>query len=261
MAQEDYNIANAPGAPFRVDINNTFEAVVTLNSGPSEPPALFPYMHWADTTTGLLKQRNASNTAWVIKGTLAAEYGGIPSSSVTFDNATSGLSATDVEGALDEIAAQIYDPFSSLLFHVQDEKSSGTAGGTFTQGAQRRRDLTTVKTNEISGASLSSHQVTLPAGRYYAEFSCPAVSCENNQARLQDVTNAATLILGSCEVADSGARVAVRSLGSGRFTLADDAALELQHYCTSTKTTNGFGQPADITTEIYSILRIWKLQP
>lgn len=36
-------------------------------------------MQWADTTTGLLKIRNASNTDWVTVGTLASTYLGLPS--------------------------------------------------------------------------------------------------------------------------------------------------------------------------------------
>jgi hypothetical protein len=72
MAQHDYSIANASGAAVRADLNNALSAVVTLNSGATEPATMFAYMLWADTTTGLLKQRNSGNTAWVTVGTMAS---------------------------------------------------------------------------------------------------------------------------------------------------------------------------------------------
>lgn len=42
------------------------------------------------------------------------------------------------------------NPFGAQLFHVQDQKASGTSGGTFTSGADRTRTLNTTVTNEIA---------------------------------------------------------------------------------------------------------------
>ena len=66
------------------------------------------------------------------------------------------------------------DNFSDNLIHVRDEKSANTAGGTFTGAAWRTRDLNTVPTNQISGASVSSNRITLPAGDYFAMGWAPA---------------------------------------------------------------------------------------
>ena len=52
--------------------------------------------------------------------------------------------------------------FEKQLLHVRDEKANGTAGGTNIAGVNIR-DLNTIKTNEITGASVSSNQITLPA--------------------------------------------------------------------------------------------------
>jgi hypothetical protein len=71
MAQHDYVLANATGAGFRSDINNALAAIVGLNSGVTEPASMFAYMLWADTTTGLLKQRNGANDDWITIGPLA----------------------------------------------------------------------------------------------------------------------------------------------------------------------------------------------
>ena len=71
MAQHDYVIANQSGAAFRADLNNGLAAIVSQNSGSTQPSTTYAYQWWADTTTGLLKQRNAANNAWITIGTLA----------------------------------------------------------------------------------------------------------------------------------------------------------------------------------------------
>lgn len=66
MAQHDYNIANQTGLEFRADLNNALQAIVTGNSGPTEPSTTFPGMKWIDTSTSppVEKRRNQSNNAW-----------------------------------------------------------------------------------------------------------------------------------------------------------------------------------------------------
>ena len=71
MAQHDYIIANQSGAAFRSDLNNGLAAIVSQNSGAAQPSTTYAYQWWADTTTGLLKIRNAANNAWITIGTLA----------------------------------------------------------------------------------------------------------------------------------------------------------------------------------------------
>lgn len=73
MSQHDFNIANQSGAAFRADLNNALAALVSLSSGASAPSPTFAYQFWADTTTGILKVRNAANTAWVEIGTLSTQ--------------------------------------------------------------------------------------------------------------------------------------------------------------------------------------------
>jgi hypothetical protein len=85
MAQHDYNLANQSGLAFRQDLNNALAAIVSQNSGASEPSTTYAYQWWADTTTGLLKLRNAANNAWITIGTLAsANLGLAPAASPTF---------------------------------------------------------------------------------------------------------------------------------------------------------------------------------
>ena len=65
MAQHDYDIANQSGANFRADLNNALDAIVSNNSGTSEPSTTFAYEWWIDTTNNVLKLRNSANNAWI----------------------------------------------------------------------------------------------------------------------------------------------------------------------------------------------------
>lgn len=85
MAQHDYILSNQSGLSFRQDLNNALAAIVSQNSGATEPSTTYAYQLWGDTTTGLLKQRNSANNAWVVIGTLGATGWGLaPQASPTF---------------------------------------------------------------------------------------------------------------------------------------------------------------------------------
>ena len=85
MATHDYNIANGTGAAVRSDLNDALAAIVSNNRSATAPATTYAYQWWADTTTGLLKVRNAANSGWVTVGTLASTNLGLASlSGATF---------------------------------------------------------------------------------------------------------------------------------------------------------------------------------
>lgn len=75
MSQHDYDIANGSGAAFRADLNLCLAAGVGLNSGSSAPSTTFAGMLWHDTTNLVVKQRNAANSAWITRWTVANAEG------------------------------------------------------------------------------------------------------------------------------------------------------------------------------------------
>lgn len=142
---------------------------------------------------------------------------------------------------------------------VQDEKSDGTHGGTFTQDAWRKRDLNVEKHDAAGIASVASDQITLEAGTFRTLIFCTAKSVGNHQARLQDITNTATLTLGQSQVGSTSSASGSSARVQGRFTLAAQAVLEVQHYCEDTTVTTGFGEAADTGAgEIYTIAEFWR---
>ena len=99
MATHDYVIANGTGAAVRSDLNNALAAVVSNNSDTTEPTTTYAYMWWADTTNGLLKIRDAANTAWVTVGTLAsANLGLAPLASPSFTGTATFAGNIDMSG-------------------------------------------------------------------------------------------------------------------------------------------------------------------
>lgn len=89
MAQHDYIISNQSFPNTRQDLNNSLSAVVSNNSGASEPTTTYAYQWWYDSTNDILKMRNADNDAWITM--------------FTFNQTTDTYSlATDVELTLTE---------------------------------------------------------------------------------------------------------------------------------------------------------------
>jgi hypothetical protein len=71
MSQSSLSIPNEAGASFRADNNAALQALASLSAGTSAPATSYAYQPWADTTNGVLKQRNAANSGWIIRDTLA----------------------------------------------------------------------------------------------------------------------------------------------------------------------------------------------
>lgn len=71
MSQNDFSIANQTFPTTRTDMNSALQALASLSSGASAPTTTYAYMWWADTTNGVLKQRDSADSAWVIRDTLS----------------------------------------------------------------------------------------------------------------------------------------------------------------------------------------------
>lgn len=144
---------------------------------------------------------------------------------------------------------------------VEDRKATSTDGGTFTASIWKQRDLNTIQTNSIVGASLSSDYMVLPSGTYVAEWSCPAYNVNFHQSRLYDLTGGSVLILGTSEVAGAGDTTQTRSLGKGRFTITAQSTISLQHKCNTGKGADGLGAAAATgmnVSSLFSVCSIWK---
>lgn len=138
--------------------------------------------------------------------------------------------------------------------------AAGTDGGTFTQESWVTRTLNTVDLNGITGASVASNQITLPAGTYTIEASAPAFKVGLHRARLYNVTAAAALVEGSSEKSDASDSTTTRSVIVGAFTLSEESVLDIRHRCSVTGTDTGLGVAANMgIAEVYTMVTIEKI--
>jgi hypothetical protein len=75
MSQNTVVIIDGTGLEVLGYLNDAFNTLITNNSGSSAPTITYAHMLWADTTTGLLKLRNAGNTDWLVIGTISKQNG------------------------------------------------------------------------------------------------------------------------------------------------------------------------------------------
>lgn len=162
------------------------------------------------------------------------------------------------------------NPFGLALFHAQEVQAPSGGSQNSSAGGQQVVILNTVKTNEISGASLAANIVSLPAGTYFAEadVACawqPSVNQTGSyKIWLQNTTAGTQLVNGMTArlqpniISFSGpSSVYVQTSVSlrGRFTLAATSNLQIRGAGTFLSTIAGAG----FVPEVFSNLLIWKL--
>ncbi len=144
------------------------------------------------------------------------------------------------------------------LVHFQDQKANGTHGGASSAATWNTRTLNTEVSNTISGASLASSQITLPAGSYRMWATAPAYTVSKSRLRLRNITDTTTTLSGGNST-DEGTNLSQTYTLQGRFTIAAQKTFELQHYTASAVATFGLGVACSTgESEIYADVMIWK---
>ena len=163
-------------------------------------------------------------------------------------------------------AADLLDALRAMTPYVlvRHRENAGVDAAAFATGAWRTRPLNQISTDTAGIAALANNQLTLPAGTYRVLGHSVAHDANVHKARLRNITGNATLIVGTNEnITDNSAGAVAshsRSWVQGRFTLAAQSVLELQHHNTSTGSNVTFGlNTASGEEEVYAILEIWKI--
>jgi hypothetical protein len=168
------------------------------------------------------------------------------------------LSAATAKAILGITAGVLFGPGPHIL--LEDRKASGTAGGTFTSGADRTRDLNTEVYDPNGWCSLSANQFTLVAGTYIIAWNAVAFLCDVHQSLLYNATDAAEVGRGTAEYSYSSAPISQsRSQGNLPVTIAGSKAFEIRHRCQTTAATNGMGAAGGLGTEIYTQVAITRV--
>jgi|DEB0MinimDraft_3_1074331.scaffolds.fasta_scaffold56182_2 hypothetical protein len=138
-----------------------------------------------------------------------------------------------------------------------ETQSSGTSGGTFTAGSYVKRTLNTTVVNTITGASIATSVITLPAGTYEVHATAPAYDVDRHKMRIRDTTNSIDLAIGNPLIATSGTDVSNQSVVMGSFTLAGSTNIEVQHQCGTSRAGNGLGVEGSFgDNEVYAQITI-----
>jgi hypothetical protein len=151
----------------------------------------------------------------------------------------------------------VVDNFQDIAI-FNETQASGTEGGGFTSGSFVKRTLNTTVVNNITGCSIASSVITLPAGTYYFTGRAPAFNVQGNQTRIQNTTAATTVQLGTTMYVSSNNTCI--ALVEGIVTITASTNFELQHRCSLTVNTNGLGAAQSFgNSEIYSQLLIRRI--
>ena len=161
-------------------------------------------------------------------------------------------------------AAEPVAGFFDAYAKWSDTVASGTDGGGFTAAAWRKRDINTEDSDTAAIGAIAGNVLTLDAGTYICSASCPGHSVGCHTARLQNTTAGTTLLTGTTAnttTTYTAEATLTRSFINGLFTVAAGQALELQHYCSDTRATDGFGRANGIatTSEVYSTIELWRV--
>lgn len=220
----------------------------------------------SDTTqapTGTTKKIQASNA----RAGLALS-GAVTSSGLTMATARLLGRTTASTGAVEEISVSgatlsggVLTIASSSYVLLQDRKTQGTNGGTFTSGARRTRDLNTEVADTGNVCTLSANQFTLLAGTYRIRAVIPACRVNLHQAWLYNVTDASdTLISMVGFSANTGGDGHDYAFLSGTFTIAGTKTFEIQHQCGTTVANIGFGNGGSGTSfdaNYFTTVELW----
>ena len=157
------------------------------------------------------------------------------------------------ENALEFVAGNPSGAAAVDVMYVRDEKTTGTNAGTNSAGLQIRT-LNTVVTNTIPGASLSSNQITLPAGTYNIRATAQGFDVNRHRIQLFNVTDTSIALLGADSFISSTDGSETHAFLVGQITISATKTFELKQF-TETVAFTGLGlgvAVSDGNTEVYA---------
>lgn len=231
------------------------------------PPGV-PAGTTAYVTTGRAGSTYTSQVMILLDGSKAfyrvSGAGGTPTAWKQFFD--SGMIATQIEAEAGTDNTKVMTPLRTKQaiiaavgqeIIVTDIKPQGTASQTVVTG-YNVRELNTIERNTISGASLASNLISLPAGTY--EIDANIATGFVGVCRLKVAGSVSgDLILGAGMNLNNGSLYAQQNI-AGTFTLASTENISIEQYV-QTARANGAGTYANIAgeAELYARVRIKKL--
>jgi hypothetical protein len=189
-----------------------------------------------------------------------------PNSTETFsDGSTDKYLSQDQSLVIDCNGSEwIIKSYIPLIGYLRDLKATSTAGGSATSGSWQTRDLNTATGDFTKFGSLSTNQFTLEAGTYHIESYAPCFAVDGSVTRLQNTSDASTVLDGTIARSGSSAAEGVSySIIKGDFSITSTKTFEIQNRVQTTKATNGYGTPGSdagsTQNEVYTSVKLTKV--
>lgn len=151
-------------------------------------------------------------------------------------------------------------PYAWVREEYTGSASPTGGGGTPTAATWSTRTLNVEVSDTSNILTLSSNQITLAAGTYWVRAWGAGVNSFNAKARLQNVTDTATVVLGNNTYQVVG--IGAHSMIAGTFTIGASKALEIQTYQERSEGTYGLGWANGIAGEtltgVFCTAEFWK---
>ena len=140
---------------------------------------------------------------------------------------------------------------------LEDQKSAGTNGGSFTSTSWVKRTLNTEVYDPDGLISVASSEFT-PTVNGWVEWSAPAREVYAHKTRLYNVTGAAVVGYGSSEWSEANAGKGFHTRSFGGAPVSAGTTYRIEHYASTTRSTDGLGNAHGVGTEVYTRLQFWR---
>lgn len=142
------------------------------------------------------------------------------------------------------VALAAPEPMGSFLptSYLKVANQVYTNGGSFVSGKWVTRQLNVVSYNAVA-AMLQNNRMILAAGTYYVRGWAASCAVAANALKLYDVSSMQDLLVGAADYSDGNSKTFIE----GYFTVANQAAVVLQHKCVKTQATYGLGRVGDLS--------------
>lgn len=146
---------------------------------------------------------------------------------------------------------------------VVDQKTTATAGGTFTTGAWRTRDLNTERIDASGIVSVAANRITIVGARnYFVKVHAPAFNVARHGVKL--VKDPAGTPVDALDTPQQTYSLTTQGFAyvQGNLVQAGDTVYEVQHQCGQTEASDGFGveSSSSVTNLVstYTMVEIWR---
>jgi hypothetical protein len=142
-----------------------------------------------------------------------------------------------------------------------ETQASNTLGGTSIATTWTKRTLNTSVYNTITGCSIASSVITLPAGTFYIEGSSPLFNTLRAKMKLRNTTAGTDAIIGISSYTGNSNQSQIDAKISGTVVTTASTNFEFQYYVGSAYASEGLGVASAIasTSEVYATIYIEKI--